>query len=79
MTRTKMVSDKMLFSLLLLSTACAAVTSDDSLQFSGPSRLRVEADGGYRGLVVKIDKDVPEDECPAILKNLKVRHMDKAR
>ena len=37
------------------------------------SRIRVEADGGYTGIVIKIDKEVPEDACPEILANLKVR------
>ena len=65
------VDMKLLFGvqLLLLFSGCSC----DSLLFPGPSRLRVEADGGYRGLVVKIDKNVPEEECPVLLKNLKVR------
>ena len=31
------------------------------------------SDGGYKGIVVKIDKEVPEKHCPKILSNIKVR------
>ena len=31
------------------------------------------SDGGYKGIVVKINKDVPEKDCPTILSNIKVR------
>jgi hypothetical protein len=31
------------------------------------------SDGGYKGIVVKINKDVPEKHCPKILSNIKVR------
>ena len=30
------------------------------------------SDGGYKGIVIKIDKDVPEKHCPQILSNIKV-------
>jgi hypothetical protein len=33
----------------------------------------VESDGGYTGIVVKIDKDVPEEECKNLMENLEVR------
>ena len=32
------------------------------------------SDGGYKGIVVKIDKEVPEKYCPKILSNIKVRN-----
>ena len=32
------------------------------------------SDGGYKGIVVKINKDVPEKDCPTILSNIKVRN-----
>ena len=32
------------------------------------------SDGGYKGIVVKINKDVPEKYCPTILSNIKVRN-----
>ena len=38
-----------------------------------PSQIRVDPDGGYTGLVIKIDNEVPEDLCPQILSNLQVR------
>ena len=37
------------------------------------SQIRLGNDGGYTGIVVKITKDVPEELCPEILSNLKVR------
>lgn len=37
------------------------------------SQIRIDADGGYSGIVIKINKDVPEELCPQILANLKVR------
>ena len=37
------------------------------------SRIRMEPDGGYTKIVVKISKDVPEKQCPTLLRNLKVR------
>ena len=50
-----------------LTLASAATT------LSAPTRIKVDADGGYSGIVVKIDKDVPEEECGRILASLKVR------
>ena len=38
-----------------------------------PSQIRIDPDGGYTGLVIRIDKDVPEELCPKILSNLQVR------
>ena len=49
-----------------LSLSSAATT------LSAPTRIKVDADGGYSGIVVKIDKDVPEEECGRILASLKV-------
>jgi hypothetical protein len=37
-----------------------------------PTQIRLDPDGGYTGIVVKIDKDVPEEFCPHILSNLQV-------
>ena len=39
------------------------------------SKIRMDSDGGYTGIVIKIKDDgsVPEDECPKILANLQVR------
>ncbi len=38
-----------------------------------PSQIRLDPDGGYTGIVIKIDKDVPEELCPQILSNIQVR------
>ena len=43
---------------------------------SGMSQVKLDDDGGYTDLVVKIedgDGAVPQDECPKILKNIRVR------
>ncbi len=41
---------------------------------SGPSRISVEPDGGYSGIVFKISDEVNEESCADILTNLQVRH-----
>ena len=53
--------------LLLLTTAISAVVSSET-----ESRIHIDSDGGYSGIVIKIDKDVPVEKCPEILQNLKV-------
>ena len=55
------------FSLLCASSALASAGSIPR------SRIRMEPDGGYTKIVVKISKDVPEKQCPTLLRNLKVR------
>ena len=52
---------------ILLTLLCCA-----SLVQSGPSRISVEPDGGYSGIVFKISDEVSEDSCADILKNLQV-------
>ena len=42
---------------------------------SEQSKIRIDPDGGYTGIVVKIRKDLPENECPLILENIKVRQI----
>ena len=37
------------------------------------SQITIDPDGGYKGIIIKIDKNVPEENCPKILSNLKVR------
>ena len=44
-----------------------------TLQLPTANSLRLDADGGYTGLVFKISEDVPEEECDVILTRLKVR------
>ena len=41
-----------------------------SLSISG---IKISSDGGYTDIVIKIGDQVPEDHCPEILQNLKVR------
>ena len=64
-------------SVFFLATAWLLVTfvpfTSAATTLSAPSRIKVDADGGYTGIVVKIDKDVPEEECGRILASLKVR------
>ena len=38
-----------------------------------PSQIRVDPDGGYTGIVIKIDKEVPEEMCTQNLSHLQVR------
>ena len=54
------------FFLLALSSAILGLS--ESLQ----TQIRIEPDGGYTGIVIKINKDVPQDLCPKILSNIKV-------
>ena len=35
--------------------------------------IKIESDGGYTDIVIKIRDEVPEDKCPKILQNLKVK------
>ena len=35
--------------------------------------IKISSDGGYTDIVIKIKDQVPEDKCPQILQNLKVR------
>ena len=39
------------------------------------SKIKVEPDGGYSGIVIKIKDDVAEEECQELLTNLKVRRL----
>ena len=43
-----------------------------SEQTTQQSQIRIDPDGGYTGIVIKINKDVPQDLCPKILSNIKV-------
>ena len=67
--KPRIVSEKMSlpFRIILL------VTSLSTIVLCQKSQIRIDPDGGYTGIVIKIDKDVPEDLCPEILTNLKVR------
>jgi hypothetical protein len=38
----------------------------------GLSRVSMTEDGGYANIVIKIRKEVSEDECPDILRGIKV-------
>ena len=49
--------------LLLLNSSCMVSTL---------SMVYLTQDGGYKGIVVRIDKDVNQDHCQEIIKNLKV-------
>ena len=35
--------------------------------------IKISSDGGYTDIVIQINDQVPEDHCPEILQNLKVR------
>ena len=60
-----------LMAFLSISTDASTIVTGSG----GYSSRRIQldlSDGGYKGIVVKIDKDVPEQHCPRILSNLKV-------
>jgi hypothetical protein len=38
----------------------------------GPSRITLESDGGYSGIVVKISDEVNDDYCSDIIENFQV-------
>ena len=38
----------------------------------GASLVTIGADGGYRDVIVKINKNVKEEKCPDILRGIKV-------
>ena len=39
------------------------------------SRVYLAPDGGYKGIVVKIDSQVDQDHCQEILDNVKVTYL----
>ena len=61
-------------SVLLLWTSSSSSSSSSS--FNPSSRMSVRADGGYEGLVVRVEKDVPEEDCRKVVGNIKVRKED---
>ena len=69
----RIVSEKMSlpFRIILLVTSLTVLST---IVLCQKSQIRIDPDGGYTGIVIKIDKDVPEDLCPEILTNLKVRN-----
>ena len=68
----RIVSEKMSlpFRIILLVTSLTLLSTTVLCQ---KTQIKIDPDGGYTGIVIKIDKDVPEDLCPEILTNLKVR------
>ena len=52
--------------LMLLSCSCMVSTL---------SRVYLAPDGGYKGIVVKIDRQVDQDHCEEIIDNLKVTNL----
>ena len=65
--------------ILLAITSTSLVNAKVTVTGSGgysSRRIHLDlADGGYKGIVVKIDKEVPEKHCPKILSNIKVRYL----
>jgi hypothetical protein len=43
----------------------------------GLSRVSMTEDGGYANIVIKIRKEVSEDDCPDILRGIKVMKYEK--
>jgi len=63
--------------LLLLSTFCFVTSCIHVVTagLHGPSRILVDTDGGYSGIVVKISDDVNEESCSEIIQNFQVRYI----
>ena len=55
-----------------------AVLTTVAVAHSTSSKIEVDGDGGYSGIVIKIadDGSVPEDKCQEILDNVRVRTKD---
>ena len=53
--------------LLILSSSCLLSTQ---------SRVYMDTHGGYKGVVVRIDDDIEQDNCKEIIDNVKVNHFD---
>ena len=55
-----------------ISTDASSIVASGSGGYSS-RRIHLDlSDGGYKGIVIKIDRDVPEKHCPRILSNIKV-------
>ena len=80
-----MLSDLVMYCSLLLCYIFVILSNtspvDAKLTITGSGgyssrRIHLDlSDGGYKGIVVKINKDVPEKYCPTILSNIKVRKL----
>jgi hypothetical protein len=70
LSKTKNITMRALspFSLVLLLLSLLWTSSDLVVR-----AIQVEPDGGYTGIVIKINEDVPEESCSDILQNLQVR------
>merc|ERR1719510_928848 len=64
---------------LLLPVVAILLVAGLSQSSSLQTQIRIDPDGGYTGIVIKINKDVPEDLCPQILSNLKVLLRDASK
>ena len=56
--------------LLILSSSCLLSTQ---------SRVYMDTDGGYKGVVVRIDDDIEQDNCKEIIDNVKVNNFDSEK
>jgi len=54
--------------LALIAIATLLGVSD-----AGPSRITLDPDGGYTGIVVKISDEVNDEHCTEIIENFQVR------
>ena len=80
-----MLSDLVMYCSLLLCYIFVILSNtspvDAKLTITGSGgyssrRIHLDlSDGGYKGIVVKINKDVPEKYCPTILSNIRVRKL----
>ena len=60
--KIKMVIQKNLFLILIF-----VIVSNEA------SKIKISSDGGYGDIVIKIEENVSEDDCPQILSDIEVR------
>ena len=60
--KIKMVIEKNFFLILIF-----VIVSNEA------SKIKISSDGGYGDIVIKIEENVSEDDCPQILSEIEVR------
>ena len=71
-----MCRQKRLSSRTTLKLASAILSTLMLLTSTSTTAIQVDKDGGYTDIVVKISSSVPEDSCPKILTNIKVKQQN---
>ena len=64
----------MKFASIMLKTILTLLATSTTVSVSA---IQIDKDGGYTDIVVKISSSVPEESCPKILTNIKVKTTHK--